>query len=135
MSTSPQELPPLSGDMGLRELLIHALAGNVVGYAIYCDEVDAEMARSAGVGVAVIAVCQEINKDMPEYDMELGTDLRFVDAGDIDSVVEKEAIEDDPESYLPEIPVEMTKEDVDFLLTHLPTLFLSKNAIHADGQA
>ena len=114
---------------------MHVVAGDVAGFAIYYDSEDAQTAQASGVGKAVIDVCEAINEGVPEYDREPGTDLRFVEIDDAVSVVETAVVEDDPEFYLPTIPVAMSNVDAAYIIAHLPSVFLDRAAVYTDDEA
>lgn len=108
---------------------MHLMAGNVVGYAVYYDIMDLEVTRKIGVGRAIIDVCTEINTGMPEHDMELGTDLRFMEVEDVFD-------EDDDEILASGVGVEyledITFDDAAYLLAHMPALFLEQRTEKLD---
>lgn len=121
MTDSSEALPPLSSEASRRLLLQHFKAGNILGFVILYDGMDAAVAEAArqepvGLGRMILDVCRHINEGMPEHDMELGTDLGFLEPHEKAT----DYVGDDA------ILVPLSPEDADYLLEHMPTVFLDE---------
>ncbi len=122
-SFPPESLPPLDGELSRKDLLRHYAAGNVLGGVVLYNELDVELFKAAqlepgGLGKAVVEICESINVGMPEHDMELGTDFYFRTPDEEDDSTEM-AGEDGG-------IVSLSPEDVEYLLKHMPTMFLDQ---------
>ncbi|HUP26714.1 MAG TPA: hypothetical protein VM124_03665 [Candidatus Limnocylindrales bacterium] len=120
MTDVAESLPPLEGDLSRATLLRHLMLGNILGYAVFFDEGDAEAARTAqrepaGLGRLLIEACQQINDGAAPEDMELGTDFYF------------HTPDEEPVDLTEDmIAVLLTEDDAGYLLEHLPKEFLDE---------
>lgn len=123
MANSPDKLPDLEGELSGEDLLRHLIAGNTVGYVIAYgtpDRDEFEQFEGAGaLGKAVIARCIEINKNIPEAEMGLGTDITFYPVDDDTSE------EDNVPDFTPSL-LALSAEDANYLLEHMPEQFLNQ---------